>query len=464
MVTRRIAESIVIPSQHPTAAHEGEPISGNLDHAPAGAAEARIDAENAKFRRVTPRMVIDPRPAAGKAHRSVSPTRQRQPAMLSIRPQCRDDNRKSAEPLSLAARCRGCSAPRSCARSAGTAMSTSVPAASSSDAAPASPRTPNSWRRWRRAVPVLATSVSKFPKRFAIDRRPPHHRGAAAAPSSDLVGSAATAPARHHRSRALPSRLGRSSASNRMAAACAFISTAAASNTPKSSSAATASAPRCAAGRPGAAADQCRLLHLRGSPNEADLAPQVLKKPLPLVFYLPPRQEVITYPIAGFNDDLRPGHRRFNFIWYRVTRRGPTARDERSFKRACTTRILRCHRRSSAKINRRDAGRRARDHAARAARLRHEDQAAVHHADLRFHRAPHRVRASRHGRRRGRQRAAAYGLRRRQGRRRRRGARRGAAATTISTRRSKPTTPHVSRLATPSSCTAASSAPTWAST
>jgi 2-polyprenyl-6-methoxyphenol hydroxylase-like FAD-dependent oxidoreductase len=27
---------------------------------------------------------------------------------------------------------------------------------------------------------------------------------------------------------------------------------------------------------------------------------------------------VLCYPIAGFNDDLRPGHRRFNFIWYRV--------------------------------------------------------------------------------------------------------------------------------------------------
>jgi 2-polyprenyl-6-methoxyphenol hydroxylase-like FAD-dependent oxidoreductase len=57
----------------------------------------------------------------------------------------------------------------------------------------------------------------------------------------------------------------------------------------------------------------------RGAPNEADLSPQTLKEIFPyFVFYLPPRQEVITYPIAGFNDDLRPGHRRYNFIWYRV--------------------------------------------------------------------------------------------------------------------------------------------------
>jgi 2-polyprenyl-6-methoxyphenol hydroxylase-like FAD-dependent oxidoreductase len=57
----------------------------------------------------------------------------------------------------------------------------------------------------------------------------------------------------------------------------------------------------------------------RGAPNEADLSPKVLKEIFPyFVFYLPPRQEVITYPIAGFDDDLTPGKRRFNFIWYRV--------------------------------------------------------------------------------------------------------------------------------------------------
>ncbi len=57
----------------------------------------------------------------------------------------------------------------------------------------------------------------------------------------------------------------------------------------------------------------------RGAPNEADLSPKALKEIFPyFVFYLPPRQEVITYPIAGFNDDLTPGRRRFNFIWYNV--------------------------------------------------------------------------------------------------------------------------------------------------
>ena len=57
----------------------------------------------------------------------------------------------------------------------------------------------------------------------------------------------------------------------------------------------------------------------RGAPNEADLSPRALAEVVPyFCFFLPPRQEVICYPIAGFNDDLRPGHRRFNFIWYRV--------------------------------------------------------------------------------------------------------------------------------------------------
>jgi 2-polyprenyl-6-methoxyphenol hydroxylase-like FAD-dependent oxidoreductase len=57
----------------------------------------------------------------------------------------------------------------------------------------------------------------------------------------------------------------------------------------------------------------------RGAPNEADLSPRALVEVFPYFsFFLPPQQEVICYPIAGFNDDLRPGRRRFNFIWYRM--------------------------------------------------------------------------------------------------------------------------------------------------
>jgi 2-polyprenyl-6-methoxyphenol hydroxylase-like FAD-dependent oxidoreductase len=57
----------------------------------------------------------------------------------------------------------------------------------------------------------------------------------------------------------------------------------------------------------------------RAAPNEADLSPRVLREVFPyFAFYLPAQQQVLCYPIAGFNDDLRPGHRRLNFIWYRV--------------------------------------------------------------------------------------------------------------------------------------------------
>ena len=57
----------------------------------------------------------------------------------------------------------------------------------------------------------------------------------------------------------------------------------------------------------------------RGAPNEADLSARALTDVFPYFsFFLPPQQEVICYPISGFNNDLRPGHRRFNFIWYRV--------------------------------------------------------------------------------------------------------------------------------------------------
>jgi 2-polyprenyl-6-methoxyphenol hydroxylase-like FAD-dependent oxidoreductase len=57
----------------------------------------------------------------------------------------------------------------------------------------------------------------------------------------------------------------------------------------------------------------------RGAPNEADLAPGTLREIFPFfTFHLPARQQVIGYPIAGLDNDLRPGKRRYNFIWYRV--------------------------------------------------------------------------------------------------------------------------------------------------
>ena len=74
----------------------------------------------------------------------------------------------------------------------------------------------------------------------------PRHRRTPAAANPHLLGPAAAAAARDHRSRALPSRPQRSSASSRTATASASISPTAASSAPICWSAATASAPACA--------------------------------------------------------------------------------------------------------------------------------------------------------------------------------------------------------------------------
>ena len=34
-------------------------------------------------------------------------------------------------------------------------------------------------------------------------------------------------------------------------------------------------------------------------------------------FCLPPGEQMLGYPVAGENNDLRPGHRRYNWVWYR---------------------------------------------------------------------------------------------------------------------------------------------------
>jgi 2-polyprenyl-6-methoxyphenol hydroxylase-like FAD-dependent oxidoreductase len=36
-----------------------------------------------------------------------------------------------------------------------------------------------------------------------------------------------------------------------------------------------------------------------------------------MAFCLPPGEQMLGYPVAGANDDLRPGHRRYNLVWYR---------------------------------------------------------------------------------------------------------------------------------------------------
>jgi 2-polyprenyl-6-methoxyphenol hydroxylase-like FAD-dependent oxidoreductase len=43
-----------------------------------------------------------------------------------------------------------------------------------------------------------------------------------------------------------------------------------------------------------------------------------------LAFCLPPGEQMLGYPVAGPNNDLRPGHRRYNLVWYRPADRDST--------------------------------------------------------------------------------------------------------------------------------------------
>jgi 2-polyprenyl-6-methoxyphenol hydroxylase-like FAD-dependent oxidoreductase len=56
----------------------------------------------------------------------------------------------------------------------------------------------------------------------------------------------------------------------------------------------------------------------RGLVDERALAPATHAEIFDsLVFFLPPGEQFLSYPVAGPDNDLRPGHRRCNFVWYR---------------------------------------------------------------------------------------------------------------------------------------------------
>ena len=56
----------------------------------------------------------------------------------------------------------------------------------------------------------------------------------------------------------------------------------------------------------------------RGLVDEGDLPAAAHRDLFPyFAFCLPPGEQMLGYPVAGPNDDLRPGHRRYNFVWYR---------------------------------------------------------------------------------------------------------------------------------------------------
>jgi 2-polyprenyl-6-methoxyphenol hydroxylase-like FAD-dependent oxidoreductase len=56
----------------------------------------------------------------------------------------------------------------------------------------------------------------------------------------------------------------------------------------------------------------------RGLVPEADMPPAVHAALFAhFAFYLPPGEQILGYPAAGENEDLSPGRRRYNFVWYR---------------------------------------------------------------------------------------------------------------------------------------------------
>jgi 2-polyprenyl-6-methoxyphenol hydroxylase-like FAD-dependent oxidoreductase len=57
----------------------------------------------------------------------------------------------------------------------------------------------------------------------------------------------------------------------------------------------------------------------RGAPNEGDLSPETRRTVFPYFsFFLADKLQILGYPISGSDDELCPGHRRYNFGWYRV--------------------------------------------------------------------------------------------------------------------------------------------------
>ena len=52
----------------------------------------------------------------------------------------------------------------------------------------------------------------------------------------------------------------------------------------------------------------------RGLLAEAEVAPDLFEQ---FSFCLPPGEQMLGYPVAGENNDLRAGHRRYNWVWYR---------------------------------------------------------------------------------------------------------------------------------------------------
>jgi 2-polyprenyl-6-methoxyphenol hydroxylase-like FAD-dependent oxidoreductase len=76
----------------------------------------------------------------------------------------------------------------------------------------------------------------------------------------------------------------------------------------------------------------------RGLVTESDFPPALHRELFDLFgFCLPENEQMLGYPVAGPDNDLRPGHRRYNFVWYRP------ASEERELPRLLTDESGRTH-------------------------------------------------------------------------------------------------------------------------
>lgn len=66
----------------------------------------------------------------------------------------------------------------------------------------------------------------------------------------------------------------------------------------------------------------------RGLVEESALSSRTLTELFPyFAFGLPPQEQMIAYPVAGKNNSVKPGTRRFNFVWYRPANESTTLKD-----------------------------------------------------------------------------------------------------------------------------------------
>lgn len=69
---------------------------------------------------------------------------------------------------------------------------------------------------------------------------------------------------------------------------------------------------------PDVSPDYAGYVAWRGLADEADLSAATRDALMGhFCFSLPPGEQMLGYPVSGRGEDVRPGHRRFNFVWYR---------------------------------------------------------------------------------------------------------------------------------------------------